>query len=59
MKIIFFTVKGVKIVKEGEIVISTTDKSGKIAVVEISLYKEGAKEHLKDEEISVEEVKAT
>ena len=48
-----------KRVKEGEIVITTTDKSGKFALVETSLYKEGAKEHLKDEEISVEEVKET
>ena len=49
----------IKRVKEGEIVVTTTDKSGKFAVVETSLYKEGAKEHLKDEEISIEEVKAT
>lgn len=51
--------KLMKRVKEGEIVITTTDKSGKYAVVEPSLYKEAAKVHLKDDEITMDEVKNT
>ena len=43
--------------KEGEIVITTTDKSGKYAVVEKDLYIEAANVHLNDEEISIEEAR--
>ena len=43
-------------VKEGEIVITLTDKSGKFAVVDSETYKEAVKVHLKDEEIAWEEV---
>ena len=42
--------------KEGEIIITTTDKSGKYAVVETSLYKEQARIHIQDEEINMKEV---
>ena len=38
-------------IRKGEIIITTTDKSGKFAVVEPSLYKKAATAHLKDEEI--------
>ena len=42
---------------QGEIVITTTDKSGKFCVVETALYKEAALVHIKDEEvINVEQV---
>ena len=46
-----------KRVKEGEIVITTTDKSGKFAVVDKELYVEAANVHLKDEEITVDQVR--
>ena len=34
--------------KEGEIIITTTDKSGKYAVIEPDLYKQAAEVHIKD-----------
>ena len=45
--------------REGELVITTTDKSGKFAVVETSIYKESANIHLNDEEITMKEVEDT
>ena len=43
-------------VKDGEIIITTTDKSGKFAVVEPQEYKKAASVHLKDKEIEWPEV---
>ena len=45
--------------REGELVVTTTDKSGKFAIVETSLYKEAASKHLNDEEITLTEVEDT
>ena len=46
-------------VKKGEIVITTTDKSGKFAVIEPKLYKKAAEVHLKDKEITSKNVTET
>ena len=43
--------------KKGEIVITTTDKSGKLAVIETNLYKQAAAEHLTDPIITPEVMK--
>ena len=48
-----------KRVQSGEVVITTTDKSGKFAVVETQLYKEAARIHLNDEEITPERMTET
>ena len=45
-----------KRVRSGEIVITTTDKSGKYAVVESGLYRHAAAIHLIDREIDMKEV---
>ena len=46
-------------VKEGEIIITTTDKSGKFAVVEPELYKQAAMVHIKDNAIDQKTVSET
>ena len=55
--------KGLKLLQErvrrGEIVVTTTDKSGKYAVLESGLYKEAAMIHLRDREIDMKEVEET
>ena len=48
-----------KRMKEGEIIITTTDKSGKYAVMETDLYRQAAKVHIKDKMIDQKNVNET
>ena len=43
-------------VKQGEIVVTMTDKSGKFAAVEVNEYRNAAKVHLQDVEITNDEI---